>query len=281
MFCPKCGNEISDSDVICPSCGSNVAESKKAENGGIASMLDGKDNKTIFAAVGAVAAVVVIVLVVILASVFGSNYKTPIKKMVKLLNKKTENSVDYLALNSAPYDVSYTKTHISVLEKYDDYTDDYGKSKDAYEDLIDEFEEDYGDDYKITIKKIKNVDKMDKDDLKDIQDDIREAYEDKDDIEDAVDDMKDSLEYYEDEYDVSSKDTKKLVKAYEKAIKAQAKAKVSKGYEVTVEFKIKGEDGHASYKAKNVQVLKINGKWVIYNGLTPSSLYYGFDEDSE
>lgn len=276
MFCPNCGTEISDSAVICTSCGANVAESNNQSGKGIESFLEGKDKKTLIAAVAAAAAVVLIVVVVIAVTLLGNNYKTPVKKMVKLLNKKAESSLDYNELLCAPYEASYRKTHAQIMEKYDDYTDDYGKVKDAYEYVIDDFEDEYGDDYKITIKKIKNVDKMDKDDLEDIQDDIREPYEDKDDIEDAVDDMEDSLEYYEDEYDISAKDSKKIVKAYEKYLKAQAKAKVSKGYEMTVEFKVKGEDGHAEYKAKNIQVIKINGKWVL-NDLSPSSLYYGFE----
>lgn len=280
MFCPNCGTEIPDSSIVCPSCGGNVAESNnQAPGSGVTSMLEGKDNKTILAIVAAAAAVVIIILAVIISTAFGSSYKTPIKKMVKLINKKTESSIDYLALNNAPYDVTYYKTRLQILDKNDDYTDCYGKSKDAYEDMIDELEEEFGDDYKIKIEKIKNVDKIDKDDLKDVQEDLREEYEDKDDIEDAVEEMEETLEDYEDEYDLSSKDSKKILKAYEKSLKAQSKAKVTSGYEITVEFKIKGEDGHANYKAKNIEVYKINGKWV--TSLSPWSLCDGLIEDND
>lgn len=277
MFCPNCGSEVPDGAAVCPSCGSatGVQDNNTAADIGNDATVTGGDNKTKFAIIGVAAVVVVIILAVFISSISG-NYKTPVKKMVKLLNKKQESMMEYSELLNPPYSANYIKTYNSIMDKCDEYTDDYGKSKDYYEDVIDSFEEDYGDDYKITIKEIKNVDKVDKDDLKDYQEDIRDVYEDKDDIEDAVDYMKDELEGYEDAYDLSSKDSKKLLKAYEKSIKSSRKAKVSAGYEMTIEFKIKGEDGHATYKAKDVEVYKINGKWVLMN-LSPSDLLYGFE----
>jgi len=280
MFCPNCGSEISDSAVICPSCGSNVAESNSTANGGVASLLEGKGNKTIIAAIAAVAAVVVIVLVVIIATLFGGSYKTPVKKMVKLINKQEESGYEYVSLYSAPYEATYYKTANKIFDKCDDYTDSFGKAKDEYENEIDSFEEYFGDNYKITIKEIKNVDKIDKDDVKDYQESIREVYEDKDDVDDAIDYMQEHLEDYEDDYDLSSKDSKKILKAYKKFVKAKSKAKVSAGYEATIEFKIKGSEGSSTYKAKNVEIYKINGKWVC-DSLSPYSLLEGFMDSDD
>lgn len=274
MFCPNCGSQAPDGAAVCPSCGSAMGAQ---ENSGGTGGFDLKSNKMLIPIVGAAAVVVVIVLVVIFSAVFGSNYKTPIKKMVKTLNKKQESAMEYVAFDTPPYSVDYYKTRYKVLDNCEEYVDDNGKSKEAYEEYIEQLEDKYGDDYKITIEEIKNVEKIDKDDVKDVQKEIREDYEDKDDIEDAVEEMEDSLEYYEDEYDLSSKDAKKIVKAYEKSLKAQSKAKVSAGYEMTVEFKIKGEDDHAKYKAKNIEVYKINGKW--YSSLSPYSLIYGFESE--
>ena len=280
MFCPKCGSQIPDNAAACPNCGEKMEA--KAENvtaqsevvGNVQGEINNDDNKknnVIVKIAAAVAAVVVVILLI--SSLFGSSYKDPVKKLVKLCNKKEESSIEYNYINQPKFLADYTKTYEEILAK-SDYDDDY---KNTYEYVFDDWEDTYGEDFKVKLVKIKDVEKMDKDDIKDYQESMREYVEDKDDREDLVDDMKDSLEYYEDDYDLSKKDSKKILSAYKKMLKKMAKVKISKGYEMDIEIKIKGEDGKAEFKEKHVEIIKVDGDWIFVNSYTPSTLDSSFE----
>ena len=280
MFCPKCGSQIPDNAAACPNCGEKMEA--KAENvtaqsevvGNVQGEINNDDNKknnVIVKIAAAVAAVVVVILLI--SSLFGSSYKDPVKKLVKLCNKKEESSIEYNYINQPKFLADYTKTYEEILAK-SDYDDDY---KNTYEYVFDDWEDTYGEDFKVKLVKIKDVEKMDKDDIKDYQESMREYVEDKDDREDLVDDMKDSLEYYEDNYDLSKKDSKKILSAYKKMLKKMAKVKISKGYEMDIEIKIKGEDGKAEFKEKQVEIIKVDGDWIFVNSYTPSTLDSSFE----
>lgn len=280
MFCPKCGSQIPDNAAACPNCGEKMEA--KAENvtaqsevvGNVQGEINNDDNKknnVIVKIAAAVAAVVVVILLI--SSLFGSSYKDPVKKLVKLCNKKEESSIEYSYINQPKFLADYTKTYEEILAK-SDYDDDY---KNTYEYVFDDWEDTYGEDFKVKLVKIKDVEKMDKDDIKDYQESMREYVEDKDDREDLVDDMKDSLEYYEDNYDLSKKDSKKILSAYKKMLKKMAKVKISKGYEMDIEIKIKGEDGKAEFKEKHVEIIKVDGDWIFVNSYTPSTLDSSFE----
>lgn len=280
MFCPKCGSQIPDNAAACPNCGEKMEA--KAENvtaqsevvGNVQGEINNDDNQknnVIVKIAAAVAAVVVVILLI--SSLFGSSYKDPVKKLVKLCNKKEESSIEYNYINQPKFLADYTKTYEEILAK-SDYDDDY---KNTYEYVFDDWEDTYGEDFKVKLVKIKDVEKMDKDDIKDYQESMREYVEDKDDREDLVDDMKDSLEYYEDNYDLSKKDSKKILSAYKKMLKKMAKVKISKGYEMDIEIKIKGEDGKAEFKEKHVEIIKVDGDWIFVNSYTPSTLDSSFE----
>ena len=280
MFCPKCGSQIPDNAAACPNCGEKMEA--KAENvtaqsevvGNVQGEINNDDNKKNNVIVKIAAAVVAVVVVILLiSSLFGSSYKDPVKKLVKLCNKKEESSIEYNYINQPKFLADYTKTYEEILAK-SDYDDDY---KNTYEYVFDDWEDTYGEDFKVKLVKIKDVEKMDKDDIKDYQDSMREYVEDKDDREDLVDDMKDSLEYYEDNYDLSKKDSKKILSAYKKMLKKMAKVKISKGYEMDIEIKIKGEDGKAEFKEKHVEIIKVDGDWIFVNSYTPSTLDSSFE----
>ena len=280
MFCPKCGSQIPDNAAACPNCGEKMEA--KAENvtaqsevvGNVQGEINNDDNKKNNFIVKIAAAVVAVVVVILLiSSLFGSSYKDPVKKLVKLCNKKEESSIEYNYINQPKFLADYTKTYEEILAK-SDYDDDY---KNTYEYVFDDWEDTYGEDFKVKLVKIKDVEKMDKDDIKDYQDSMREYVEDKDDREDLVDDMKDSLEYYEDDYDLSKKDSKKILSANKKMLKKMAKVKISKGYEIDMEIKIKGEDGKAEFKEKHVEIIKVDGDWIFVNSYTPSTLDSSFE----
>lgn len=182
MFCPKCGSQIPDNAAACPNCGEKMEA--KAENvtaqsevvGNVQGEINNDDNKknnVIVKIAAAVAAVVVVILLI--SSLFGSSYKDPVKKLVKLCNKKEESSIEYNYINQPKFLADYTKTYEEILAK-SDYDDDY---KNTYEYVFDDWEDTYGEDFKVKLVKIKDVEKMDKDDIKDYQESMREYVEDK------------------------------------------------------------------------------------------------------
>lgn len=276
MFCPKCGSQIPDNAAVCPQCGENlgavpgnsVAQNNAAFDNGNAK---GSKNKIIVAAVAVVAVIVVVILISVIS---GGNYKDPVKQLVKLCNKREESVLAYNEINHPKYLADFEKVYEEAMAN-SDYDDDY---KDTYEYVFDSWEDEYGDDFKLTVEEIKNVEKIDKDDLKDIQEDFREYDgEDKDDRDEMIESMEDSLEYFEDEYDLSKKDSKKILSSFKKLLKKMSKAKVTKGYEMDIEIKIQGEDGKARFKEKHVEVIKVNGDWIFSGTYDPSILYYGFE----
>ena len=82
-------------------------------------------------------------------------------------------------------------------------------------------EDEYGDDIKVSYK-IKDKEKIDKDDLEDLEDDIKDTYDEK--------------------------------------------VKVSKGYELKIEMKIKGDDDKEKDTTK-IKVYKIDGDWCLMDSL--------------
>ena len=147
MFCPKCGSQIPDNAAACPNCGEKMEA--KAENvtaqsevvGNVQGEINNDDNKKNNVIVKIAAAVVAVVVVILLiSSLFGSSYKDPVKKLVKLCNKKEESSIEYNYINQPKFLADYTKTYEEILAK-SDYDDDY---KNTYEYVFDDWEDTYG-----------------------------------------------------------------------------------------------------------------------------------------
>lgn len=280
MFCPNCGSETPDGAVCCPNCGKNLNNGvndtqNTGTSGGAgdysaaaAAVEQTPEKKGFIPVIIAVAAVAVIVLIIIFKILLGGSYKDPIRDYVKLLNKQDHEYVNYFDLSATKAQVQFQKKYVKIMG-----SDNFEYWEDEFKDTFDEWEDEYGSNFKIKVE-FDDVDKIDKDDLKDKQEDLREAYEDKEDIEDAIEDFEDGLEYYLDEGDISKSDKKALVSAYKKAINSIGKTKIQKGYELDLIFKIKGKDGDAKYRMKNVEIYKINGKWVVDSELSPSDLYF-------
>lgn len=220
-----------------------------------------KKQLTKYAVIGGMAVVALIVIIVIFNALFGSSYKTPIKKSMALINKHAENNLDYSKYSNLKSMYEYQKLNEEIMDGDDD----------EYEEYIDELADEFGDNFKVKYK-IAKAKKLDKDDLEDLADDIEEYYEE---LADESDDTLDTLEEVWDEEDVSSKDQKKLEKAYKKYIKECGKLKITAAYEVKLECKIKGSEDSAEFKLKDVIIIKVNGEWVFRGGsLTPSTIYY-------
>ncbi len=221
------------------------------------------DNKKIitYAVIGVAAVVAVIIVVSIFSSIFGGSYKTPIKKAVALVNKKVENDLDYAKYSSLESYYEYLELSEELLDEDDD----------EYEEYLDELAEEYGDNFKVKFK-ISDVEKADKDDLKDFQKEYEELYEE---IGDLADDTLDYLEEYWDEEDLSSKEQKKLKKAFEKYVDECEKLKITAAYEVELECTIKGSEDDDDFELEDIIIAKVNGEWVFLSGaITPKTIYY-------
>ncbi len=228
-------------------------------------------DKIIKLAVAGVAAVVLVVLIVVLfTSLFGGGYKKAIKSQIKLINKQTEDGLEYQKYSSIENGYDITKMLCEYSEEY--LEDNYEEN---YEDAVDYLKDEFGRNYKITYK-IAEAEKMEKDDVADIQEYFEEAWEDAD--EDFEDEWEDYYEeYYEEEYDLSSKELKKVEAAMEKYYKATAKkVKVSAVYEVELECKIKGSEDSEEFDLDDIMVAKVNGDWVfLYEGGDDDDKYWG------
>lgn len=212
-FCENCGSELKNTDQTCPNCGAAVEnstakdvkeETNTTNTNETPNNTEKKDNTKLYAIIGGIAGAVVL-LIIILAMVFGSSYKKPIDNYVKAYQKTNVNA--------------YLKTMPKFASKEYD-SDDKDDLKETLENKLEDLEDAYGKNVKISYKII-HKEKIDKDDLEDFQDKLRDAYDD--------------------------------------AKKSQTK--VSSGYKLSVLVTIKGKDDSNTYTDDSVYVYKIGGTW--------------------
>ena len=202
-------------------------------------------------------AVVVLLLVVILvkACIGGGSYEQPFKDMQKLLNKKSTNVDKYVDALAPKFVSKAYKDALKVLKK-SDYKDDiedmYDDAEDELKDTFDEMKDKYGKNVKITYK-ITDKDKIDKDDLKDIQETYR-------DLGSMLSAAKAAIKEND---DLSDKEATKLKKIIGDLSDDLEKVKVTKGYELDVKIKIKGKEDDDETELEDIKVIKVNGEWMI------------------
>ena len=127
-----------------------------------------KDTKVIIA-FAAAAAVIVIAAIIILIVAAGGGYKKPVTDMVKAFNEGDGKILT---------DVIATEKMLKYFEKEDDmdYDDVCDQMEDMIDEVIEEWEEEYGDDPKISVK-FGDKDKLDEDDIDEIEDIYKEEAE--------------------------------------------------------------------------------------------------------
>lgn len=272
-FCEKCGKQIGPSGV-CDCQKVNVAAPGAVP--GAAPAKKGVPNKALFGVIGAVAAVVVVVVLAI-ALLGGGSYKTPINKLVKMINKQSTDFAAYSELSTNPIEFDLIMTQHKIMMGDKDYKESY---KDSQKDLDDCYDDIKG--FKITKVDFRDVKKMKKSELREIQ----ESYYD-DDMEDSIEkaidaikDMeKDDYEDLADDLDISVSAAKKYKKAQLNYYKKLPKIKVTEGY--TVEIRIYAKYNKEEEKTEiieNIKVIKVNGKWIIDN---PSAIFRGMEFENE
>lgn len=210
-----------------------------------------KDKLIKYGVIAACAVVVLIIVIALFNAIFGSSYKTPIKKTIQLINKKSEASLDYRKYSALDTQYEFAVMYYEAMDEDDD----------AYEDYIEALEDEFGDNYKIKYK-ITDADKLSSKKLEDLEEEIADSYEEE------ADDADETLELYEelwDEEDISSKNQKKLTKAFEKYIKECEKVKVTAAYKVDLECTIKGSEGDEDFEIEDLIIAKVNGEWIFTN----------------
>lgn len=165
-FCENCGSELKDTDKVCPNCGAAAVEKTtkkdvKVEKNTATNAESNTPNNTKKIAIIAGIAVAAILVIILLISLLGSGYKTPLNNYFKGIEKAKSET--------------YLKAYPEFVreEMEDTYDDEY------LEKRVETFEKEYGDKIKISYK-VLDKEKLDKDDLEDIQDELEDDYDEDD-----------------------------------------------------------------------------------------------------
>ncbi len=156
----QCGSEIDENSTVCSSCG--AAQTNVESNGAFTNAITPKkfDVKII-----AAAAVVVVILLVLLKALFGGSYKDPIDNMCKAMETGKGKYI-YACLPDFYIDEEYEDMKKKeIIEELDEQA----------EDIYDSLEDEVGKKVKVSYK-IKDKEKIDKDDLEDMQEMFEAAY---------------------------------------------------------------------------------------------------------
>lgn len=238
---------------------------QQAPQSGFQKLFNEHKNKLIIAA-GAIVAIVALILVL---SFLGNTYKTPVKLMEKQANNKKFSAMfdsSTAVLNG--FLEKEVNGVLKIMKKSDSYEDMMEDQKDYFEDHLEDMEDEYGKNFKYTYK-IVDKDELEKDDLRDFRDNLRSLADEIEWLEDEVDDFdSDDWEDMADELEISKGDAKDLVNEILDIGKVCKKAKVTAGYELTVEILLDGSELDEPEESEmTVYVYKVDGRWIAYEGL--------------
>ena len=208
---------------------------------------------------GAGIATLAIIIAILLMA--GNTYKTPLQTAEKLLNMKSvEKIVDKAPSLLNGFGTSEAKSILKIIKKSDTYKDTMEDAEDYFDDAIDTLKDEYGNNYKIKIK-VEDKEKLDRDDVREFRDQLRDIGEYRDDLKDLE---SDDFEDIADELGISKSKVKDMVKEAEDFCKRCKSAKVSKGYELSIVVSIDGSEADDPEELDlNICVYKVDGRWVL------------------
>lgn len=218
-----------------------------------------KNTNIIMIAIAAIAVIAVILVVVLIAKGLGSNYKTPLKETVSLVNKRETNPDKFAAVLLPKFANHAYKDGMAILKSYDEIEDALDELKDSFDEMYDEADDEFGSNWKMSYK-ITDSERLDEDDLKD----IKKQYKSLRDSLDELDDYLDKDGYYYEEFvdELGSANVKQLKKLVDQMDEDLKGIKITDGYDLEVELAIKGSDDEDDTEI-DIRVIKINGKWTI------------------
>lgn len=174
---------------------------------------------------------------------------------------------DYLSCVAPGFAVDLYQDVYGIIRSADkDAIEDFDDAvTETFEDLFDDAADEFGDDYKLSFE-IRDAERLDDRDIKDIEDAYEDLfdmiddnidYEDEDIYEDLADELEDSADI-----SLSSSQVRKLQSSVESFMKSLENFKVQDAYEVKVRIVMEGEDDN--YKETlTFYVIKVNGDWFI------------------
>ena len=150
---------------------------------------------------------------------------------------------------------------VKILSKTDDYEDIYDEFEEdwenQYEDLVDE----YGKNLKVTLK-LEEKEEIKSKDLKSYQEEFRDTGKYLKDVVDDYKDLdKDDIKEMARDFGITKSDLDKAVDYLEKIATALRKCEVKEGYELDYTITIKGSEDEDEFDETFV-VVKVNGHWV-------------------
>lgn len=283
MFCQNCGQEIPDDSRFCDYCGQpqQVYDGQgTGEQQGYGPYgeppvnydTQGYGNQPVYGTepkrnsgkmIGIIACLLAaVVIIVILRACFGGKPTTPLNNIQKIINKQETDITKIVDATTPGFVSDAYKDMLKVLEGNKEYKKTIKEilenSEDQIDDLwsysFDDLEDEYGKNVKISYK-VKKKEKLTKDEKKSIS----EGYAAFADLSSGVTDCIENLGKCT---ELSDKEINKLVKIVEKLEKKLEKIKVTDGYLMTIDLKVKGKEDDDSEKV-DIVVIKVDGDWTI------------------
>lgn len=259
-YCSQCGTQMEDDDLFCPLCGTRqepVEDTAGYNNYNMAEPPK-KSKAPVIIACAILVFVLAVAFVIIGTSLIGS-YKSPMGTVRNAFNSHSDNVGDYLSAMPKLYSDIY-KDGMKLAEDINKGISE--KTKEKIKEVLDEQYEDiedyYGKNAKLTYE-IKEKEKMDKKELSEIQ----EFYVSLGELVDKYS-LNDEDTYSGMLYAFTSKEQRGKIAAFaESTMKKLKKVKVTDGYILTLDLKIKGKEGEDEAEDVEVCVVKMDGKWCI------------------
>jgi tetratricopeptide (TPR) repeat protein len=213
--------------------------------------------------IAAGAAVGVIIALIVVLSILTNTKTTPIKLMEKTENSK--KAAAYLK-NQANELNGFCEREYKQIQKIQKKADNYDKTLEFYDSLIEKMQDDYGKNYKIKYK-VTEKEAVDKEDYREFRDELRDYGKN---LLERLEDYE-SEDYKEmaDNLGITKEQAKKMVKIQKEIAKKLKKVKITKAYELTLTQTITGSELDEPKVTEDIKitVYKINGRWVSEDAL--------------
>lgn len=270
-FCENCGRQLADGEVCnCKPASIQQANAQPSE-GQPKRANKNKSKLPLFAGLVAILVIATIIIVVVITS---KPYMKPINDFMDAINKKTTNQLNLEYTLEPDFCVTADKKVESALKNSDDHMDALEDNNDYLEDRYDNLDDEY-DSWKLTFE-MKSKERMDEDDLEDIEDSCNDYFDDYlDSLIDYYEDILDDGDFEDlaDNFDITEKQAKSYVNALVNHYKAHEDVKITDGYEIKGKFIIKTDDDEYKTDTVTICVVKINGDWA-YAGVVKGSVYF-------